>query len=90
MIFSSVFFFAMRPDADHCLDTISVGASMCFRFAVPPDVERQTIASAELWVYKQPHISDKNITFVFGEVEMWQQNRYTKPFAIQDSNNTGA
>lgn len=68
---------------------MAVGSSMCFRFSIPADIERQSIESAELWVYKQPHISDTNVAFVIGEVQTWNKNRLVKPIAIQESNNTG-
>lgn len=62
---------------------------MCFRFSIPADIERHAIESAELWVYKQPHISDTNVAFIVGEVQTWNRNRLVKPIAIQESNNTG-
>lgn len=76
-------------DADQCNNSLAFGSSMCFRFSIPADIEHLAIESAQLWVYKQPHISDANVNFVVGEVETWHKNRMVKPIAIQDSNNSG-
>lgn len=62
---------------------------MCFRFSIPADIERTAIESAELWVYKQPHISQSNVVFLVNEVQTWNNNRLVKPIAIEETNNTG-
>lgn len=62
---------------------------MCFSLEIPADIDYQDVESAELWVYKQPHIMDKNVNFLVGEIDTWRSQRLLKPFAIQETNDTG-
>lgn len=63
---------------------------MCFSVQLPADIDYLDIDSAELWVYKQPHIMnmDKH-SFLIGELETWDSKRVIKPFAIHETNVTG-
>lgn len=56
---------------------------------IPSDIESLDIESAQLWVYKQPHIINTNVNFLISEVKKWKSSRVVKPFAIQDTNATG-
>lgn len=63
---------------------------MCFSIQIPKDIEYQDVESAQLWVYKQPHLMDMaNVNFIIGEVETWTSKRVIRPFAIQETNVTG-
>lgn len=63
---------------------------MCFSIQIPADIDYRDLDSAELWVYKQPHLmnADKH-SFVVNEIEHWDTKYLMKPFAIQDTNVTG-
>lgn len=45
---------------------------MCFSIQIPADIDHNDVESAELWVYKEPHVMDTNKhSFLIGEVETW-------------------
>lgn len=78
-------------DSEHCRDLDEIGSSMCFSIQIPADIDHNDVESAELWVYKEPHVMDTNKhSFLIGEVETWDsKDIYTqKPFAIQETNVT--
>lgn len=53
-------------------------------------MDYRDVESAELWVYKQPHIMNaEKHSFVVNEIEHWDTKYLMKPFAIQDTNVTG-
>lgn len=76
-------------DSSHCEEQLALGSAMCFSMTIPADIESLDIESAQLWVYKQPHITDTNVNFLISEVQTWKSSRVVKPFAIQDTNATG-
>lgn len=63
---------------------------MCFSVKIPGDIDYRDIDSAELWVYKQPHLMDSmdKHSFLIGEIEKWDAKRVIKPFAIHETNVT--
>lgn len=83
-----IFLFA---DSEQCkLIGDDLGSSMCFTLQIPADIDYRDVESAELWVYKQPHIMNANKhSFVVNEIEHWDTKSLMKPFAIQDTNVTG-
>ncbi|KAJ6643812.1 Inhibin beta B chain [Pseudolycoriella hygida] len=59
-------------DSEHCRDLDEIGSSMCFSIQIPADIDHNDVESAELWVYKEPHVMDTNKhSFLIGEVETW-------------------
>lgn len=45
---------------------------MCFSIQIPADIDHNDVESAELWVYKEPHVMDTNKhSFLIAEVETW-------------------
>lgn len=67
----------------------NIGSSMCFSIQIPVDIEEQDVESAELWVYKQPHIMNQSAHFLIGEIYKWNETKILKTFAIQHTNDTG-
>lgn len=68
----------------------NVGSFMCFTLRIPAEIEYEDVESAELWVYKQPHIINTGKhSFLVSEIENWDTKSIMKPFAIQDTNDTG-
>lgn len=77
-------------DSEQCQLIGDLGSSMCFTLQIPADIDYRDVESAELWVYKQPHIMNANKhSFVVNEIEHWDTRHLMKPFAIQDTNGTG-
>lgn len=66
------------------------GSSMCFSVKIPGDIDYRDVDSAELWVYKQPHLMNnyEKHSFLIGEIEKWDSKRIMKPFAIHETNIT--
>lgn len=81
----------MISDSEQCKQIgDDPGSSMCFTLHIPADIDHRDMESAELWVYKQPHIMNANKhSFVVNEIEHWDTKSVMKPFAIQDTNVTG-
>lgn len=66
------FRFYVFADSEHCRDLDEIGSSMCFSIQIPADIDHNDVESAELWVYKEPHVMDTNKhSFLIGEVETW-------------------
>lgn len=64
--------FVLFADSEHCRDLDEIGSSMCFSIQIPADIDHNDVESAELWVYKEPHVMDTNKhSFLIGEVETW-------------------
>lgn len=76
-------------DSETCQEAEILGSSMCFSMQIPADIEHEDVESAELWVYKQPHIMNQSVDFLIGEIDTWKAKRVLRPFAIQDTNDTG-
>lgn len=67
-----IFFTVYFADSEHCRDLDEIGSSMCFSIQIPADIDHNDVESAELWVYKEPHVMDTNKhSFLIGEVETW-------------------
>lgn len=81
---------AITLDNEHCRGMENVGSFMCFTLRIPAEIEYEDVESAELWVYKQPHIINTGKhSFLVSEIENWDTKSIMKPFAIQDTNDTG-
>lgn len=62
---------------------------MCFTLQIPGDIDYRDIESAELWLYKEPHLNTRMHSFKISAVEQYDTKIISKPFAIQETNGTG-